>query len=344
MSYPFKNGQQSVVLRFKLLDSSSIVGAGKTGLSSASSGLIISTIADNEASATPYTQAGGTIETISTLGTFATPTATKCRFKEVDATNHPGVYEFQFDNARFAVSNAKSLLISVSGVTNLAQADYVVPLVSDDPYVAKPSNYASLVIDGSGRVDVSKIEGSDATDQIRDSVVNDATRFAGANIDAAISTRTKPADTQAAVTLVTTTTNVTNDVGITQAGADKVWSSAARTLTSFGTLIADIWSNATRTLTAFAFTVTLTDISATIANKLADHIHRRNNANIEVSADGDALDKHSPYGAIARLSNKNGRTAATTVTTYKADDATPFFTSTIVTDAAQLPAKSIDPN
>jgi hypothetical protein len=39
-------------------------------------------------------------------------------------------------------------------------------------------------------------------------------------------------DTIAGVTLVATTTAVTNDVGITQAGADKVWSTAARTLTA----------------------------------------------------------------------------------------------------------------
>jgi hypothetical protein len=36
-------------------------------------------------------------------------------------------------------------------------------------------------------------------------------------------------------------TAVTNDVGITQAAADKVWGTAARTLTSFGTLITDLW-------------------------------------------------------------------------------------------------------
>lgn len=137
MSYPVKNGQTSVVLRFKLLDSSSTVGAGLTGLTSGSASLIISTIADNEASATAYTQAGSTIESIAALGTFAAPTATKCRFKELDSTNHKGVYEFQIADARFAVSSAKSLLISVLGATNLAQADFVVPLVVDDPYVTK---------------------------------------------------------------------------------------------------------------------------------------------------------------------------------------------------------------
>ena len=40
-----------------------------------------------------------------------------------------------------------------------------------------------------------------------------------------------------------------------QAAADKVWATAARTLTSFGTLVSDIWNAATRTLTAFGFTV-----------------------------------------------------------------------------------------
>lgn len=137
MLQTFKNGQSSIVLRVKLLNSSVSTGAGLTGLTSASSGLIIGTIADNEAAGTAYTVAGSTIETITTLGTYAAPTATKCRFKEVDATNHPGIYEIQLADARYAVSSAKSLLISVSGATNLAQADCVVQLQSDDPYVAK---------------------------------------------------------------------------------------------------------------------------------------------------------------------------------------------------------------
>ncbi len=83
-----------------------------------------------------------------------------------------------------------------------------------------------------------------------------------AHLDADVSSRTKPADTQAAVTLVATTTAVTNDVGITQPAADKVWGSASRTLTSFGTLVADaaaaVWAATTRVLTAFSFTVTAT--------------------------------------------------------------------------------------
>lgn len=154
MLQTFKNGQGSVVIRAKLLDSSSTAGAGLTGLTNASSGLIISTIADNEATATVYTVAASNVETITTLGTYAAPTASKCRFKEVDATNHKGVYEFQFADARFAVASAKSLLVSVAGATNLQQADFLVQLQSDDPYVAKPANFNLLSIDGSGLVNL----------------------------------------------------------------------------------------------------------------------------------------------------------------------------------------------
>jgi hypothetical protein len=132
----YKRGQGSVVIRVKILNSSVSTGAGLAGLTSTSTGLIIGVIADNEATTTSYTVAGSTIETISTLGTFAAPTSTKCRFKEVDATYHKGVYEIQIADARFAVSSAKSVLISISGATNAAETDAIVPTTDMDPYDA----------------------------------------------------------------------------------------------------------------------------------------------------------------------------------------------------------------
>ncbi len=144
MLISYQRGQGSIVLRVKILDSAASTGAGKTGLTSSSSGLIISTIADNEASATVYTQAGSTIETISTLGTYAAPTATKCRFKEVDSTNHKGIYEIQIADARFAVSSAKSLLISISGVTDAAETDALIPLTDFNPYDAVHGGLSAL--------------------------------------------------------------------------------------------------------------------------------------------------------------------------------------------------------
>jgi hypothetical protein len=121
-------GATSNILRAKLLRVDT--GQGLTGLTLASSGLIISTICDNEAAATAYTESGATIETIATLGTFEAPTATKCRFKEVDATNHPGTYEIQIDDARFAVTNAKVLRVSILGVTNLREHEFLVELTT----------------------------------------------------------------------------------------------------------------------------------------------------------------------------------------------------------------------
>lgn len=117
-------GTTSNILRVFLQDSTSTTGAGKTGLTNSSTGLIISTIANNEATATTYTSAASNVETITTLGTFAAPTSSKCRFKEVDATNFPGVYEIQIADARFAVSSSKHLLVSV-------QASGVAPVIAE---------------------------------------------------------------------------------------------------------------------------------------------------------------------------------------------------------------------
>jgi len=109
-----KNGQQGVVLRVKLVDANAVGGDyGKDALTYASTGLIIAAIADNEAVAKVYTSAGNTIEDITTLGTYQAPSSGCCRFKEVDAANMRGIYEIHLANARFAVSGAKQLLVTI---------------------------------------------------------------------------------------------------------------------------------------------------------------------------------------------------------------------------------------
>lgn len=129
------NGATGIIVRMKILTQATAFPSGLTALTNTSAGLIISTIADNEATATAYTQAGGTIQTIATLGTYAAPSASNCRFQQVDATNHPGVYEMQFANARYAVSGSKYLLISIAGsTTNLIQSDAIITLPVFDPY------------------------------------------------------------------------------------------------------------------------------------------------------------------------------------------------------------------
>lgn len=169
MLVDFQLGASSNWVRVKIRSSTSPYG-GATGLTFSTSGLRIAAIANNEATTTAYTAAGSTIETIATLGTFAAPTSTKCRFKEVDATNHPGVYEIQLDNTRFGVTNAKSLLISVTG-TGLADCDVTIPLLGYNPYngtnlnlsclpSASPSTTGGFVLYGSGLNQFLPVSGS----------------------------------------------------------------------------------------------------------------------------------------------------------------------------------------
>ena len=110
--FNYKDGTSSVVLRVRVSDTSSSVGVGLTGVTHASSGLRISAIADNESITTSYASSGSTIESITTLGTYAAPTSGKCRFKEIDSTYHPGIYEIQLANTRFN-TGARSLIVSV---------------------------------------------------------------------------------------------------------------------------------------------------------------------------------------------------------------------------------------
>ncbi len=130
----YARGQTGIVVRVKILNSAATDGSGKTGLTRLTSGLAIAAIVDNEATTTSYTSAGATIEDITTLGTYAAPSATKCRFKEVDATYHKGVYEVHLADARYAVTSAKYLLLSISGGTGVAETDVVIPLTDMNPY------------------------------------------------------------------------------------------------------------------------------------------------------------------------------------------------------------------
>lgn len=145
-----KLANESNILRVKLRRTDT--GQGLTGLAYNTSGLIISTICDNEATATSYTAAGSTIEAVGTLGTFAAPTATKCRFSEVDSTNHPGTYELQFANARFAVANSKVLRIGISGAANLLERELLIELVGYDPITGAVASVSGAVGSVTGAV------------------------------------------------------------------------------------------------------------------------------------------------------------------------------------------------
>jgi hypothetical protein len=243
------------------MDSSVATGAGLTGLSSSSSGLIISTIMEAEATATTYTQAGSTIETITTLGTFAAPTATKCRFEEVDATNHKGVYEIQIADARF--SGTGQLLVSISGATNLAQADFIVDMsgtnttqINGTAQTARDIGASVLLSSGTGTGQVSLSSGT-----VTAGTVSDKTGYAlsGAGVTAVQTGLATPTNITAGT--ITTTTSVTNPVtagtvsdktgySLSATGADLILGAS----TFVTNLVTACWAYATRTLSAFGFT------------------------------------------------------------------------------------------
>jgi hypothetical protein len=119
------NGSTSNIERvFLYKDSGAAAGTEgdpMTGLTNASTGLSISVIADVTAAPTVDTSAAtSSIQGITTLGTYETPTAGFVRFKEVASTSMPGLYELQWEDSVYSVSNAKYIDICITGVADLA--------------------------------------------------------------------------------------------------------------------------------------------------------------------------------------------------------------------------------
>lgn len=160
-------------LRVKILTTA---GAPMTGMTYATSGLVIATIGISEAVTTAYT--GANIEDIAVLGTYVEPTAGKCRFKEVDATNHPGLYEIQLASARMG------LYITIYGAAGMAQCDTSTTLpVQLDAQLSSTHGAGRWAEQGSGYVAWQYIVNDCITHLPVDGVwVNVSTDAAGANI------------------------------------------------------------------------------------------------------------------------------------------------------------------
>ncbi len=87
-------GATSVMFTVFIQSNTSTTGAGLTGLTSASTNLQIGMRRELSSTVTVYT--GANIEAQTTIGTYQAPSSSsKIRFKAVDGTNQPGVYEIQ---------------------------------------------------------------------------------------------------------------------------------------------------------------------------------------------------------------------------------------------------------
>ncbi len=142
--------------------------------------------------------------------------------------------------------------------------------------------------------------------------------------------------------------------------AGVIWANATRTLTSFGTLVADVatavWGAATRTLTAFGFTVT-TDVSslvtanldATVSSRLASAGYTapptpaQNADGLLVRNLAGGSDGGRTVQDALRPSRNKVTVLAGTVTVYEEDDTTAAWSGAVSTDPAAQPIVTVDP-
>jgi hypothetical protein len=155
-------GATSEIWQVFIRDSSSTTGAGLTGLVFNSSSLTAYYHRDTDTTAT-----------VINLVTMTVGTFTSSGFKEIDATNMPGWYQFCPPNAAIA-SGAKSCGFLLKGATNMAPLPIEVQLVAVNPdsatafitgvnSLAPPTNWNLESIDANGRLDIIKINGTSQT-------------------------------------------------------------------------------------------------------------------------------------------------------------------------------------
>lgn len=158
-----KKGATSQSVYLVALDSTSTTGGRKTGLLFNTAGLTAYYVR-NQGSATAIT--------LATLAA-ANSAYSSGGFKEVDATNMPGVYRLDVPDAAFA-SGADSVVVTVKGATGMVQADVEVQLTGVDLQDATamgvsridaaissrmatftlPTNFSALAITAGGAVTV----------------------------------------------------------------------------------------------------------------------------------------------------------------------------------------------
>ena len=92
---------------------------------------------------------------------------------------------------------------------------------------------------------------------------------------------------------------------------------------------------------SFGEGISISDVTASLGNKIADHILRRSFATAAASADGDAKNFRSLLGAVAKHVNKVAL-VANTLTVFEADDATALGTQTVTTTLGADPITAVD--
>lgn len=121
-------GSTSVLVRLFVANSSVTTGAGLTGTTAGTSGLIGYYVRDGDTGSTQITF------TTSTLGTWVSG-----GFVEADQTHMPGIYEIGLPNAVLATTSAKAT-VYLSGVTNMQDTVLFLDKPTGDAYAALATN------------------------------------------------------------------------------------------------------------------------------------------------------------------------------------------------------------
>lgn len=250
-------GATSEIWQIFIQDSSSTTGAGLTGLTNASSSLTAYYHRDTDTTATAIS-----LVTM-TVGTF-----TSSGFKEIDATNMPGWYQFCPPNAALA-SGAKSCAFHLKGATNMAPLPIEVQLTATNVDsattfmtgvngVAPPTNWNLFSIDGSGRVDITKILGTaistPATAGILDVNVKNMN-----NVAATAITTIKAVQGLTTADTVTTATNLTtnNDKTGYSLAASQLFIKKNTALNNFEFVMTDSTTHAPKTGVTVTCTISI---------------------------------------------------------------------------------------
>ena len=131
MKRQIKNGTTSLKLRVFIPSLASATGAGLTGLTYNSAGLVAAYFRDGDTAATPMTLATATVGTWTSNG-----------FVAVDATNMPGVYELGVPNAALTVNGTVEIILQ--GATNMGPCNVELEVIAADFQNATNLNLSAL--------------------------------------------------------------------------------------------------------------------------------------------------------------------------------------------------------
>ena len=224
-----------------ILDSSSTVGAGRTGLTNATAGWKVY-----------YVRPGAAPVSITLGAAVAATTAyTSASFSEVDATNMPGIYRFDVPDAVFAAGQDKAIVM-LSGPSNVAPVTLEYQLtaageswIASGVWNAQLTNYATA---GSGETFGTDTYG---TKLCRTTTPNRNVAVAGTQrVEANTATITAGAIANAAfATGAISSTTFANDAITSAVIATDAITSAELSSTANDEIAAAVWAATVRTIT-----------------------------------------------------------------------------------------------